>query len=66
MYVYSKNSRIFHNELCGCVKRINPQNREWIRKKTECERFFRSWWFGVLTDADPAVILDGLKKEAAV
>ena len=46
--------------------RINPENREWIRKKTECERFFRSWWFGVLTDADPAVILDGLKKEAAV
>ena len=27
MYVYSKNSRIFHNELCGCVKRISPQNR---------------------------------------
>ena len=27
MYVYSENSRIFHNELCGCVKRIDPQNR---------------------------------------
>ena len=27
MYVYSKNSRIFHNELCGCAKRISPQNR---------------------------------------
>ena len=28
MYIYSKNSQIFHNELCGCVKRISPQNRQ--------------------------------------
>jgi len=44
--------------------RINPGNREWNRRKDECEHFFRSWWFGVLTDADPVMIMERLKKEA--
>ena len=45
--------------------RINPRNREWNRRKDECEQFFRSWWFGILTDADPATIIEKLRKEAA-
>ena len=35
-------------------------------EKERRERFFRSAWFGVLTDVDPELILAGLKKEVAV
>ncbi len=30
--------------------------------KAEVERFFRSEWFGILTDADPDYLLDQLKR----
>lgn len=32
-------------------------------KKDECERFFRSEWFKVLTDLDGEALLTNLKKE---
>lgn len=42
-----------------------PQSRELLRKKRSCETFFHSWWFGVLTDANPDYILRVLREEAA-
>ncbi len=40
----------------------------WAAYKTEreIERFFRSGWFTELTDVDPKVILDGLRREAGL
>ncbi len=38
----------------------------WIKVKLDCESFFRSEWFQLLTNTDPDLILDRLKKEAAV
>ena len=42
-----------------------PGNRESQKRKTECEQFFRSRWFCMLTDTDPAAFLKRLEKEAA-
>ncbi len=33
------------------------------REKAEVERFFRSPWFGCLTQLDPAVLITNLRKE---
>ena len=43
-----------------------PYSKEWQKVRKSCECFFRSAWFGVLTDVDPELILAGLKKEVAV
>ncbi len=43
-----------------------PENKELLKRKRECERFFRSDWFGVLTEVNPEVILKGIQKEVAV
>ena len=31
--------------------------------KREVEAFFRSWWFSILTDVEPEIILRGLREE---
>ena len=31
--------------------------------KREVEAFFRSWWFSILTDVEPEIILRGLQEE---
>jgi len=43
--------------------RINPQNREAQARKAECEHFFRSGWFGILTDLDAEVLMEKIRKE---
>ena len=45
--------------------RVCPGSREHRKRKTECEQFFRSRWFCMLTDTDPAAFLKRLEKEAA-
>ena len=40
-----------------------PKNRRLLQSKRECESFFRSDWFTVLTNADPERILDRIRKE---
>ena len=44
----------------------NPDSIAWNKEKRDCERFFHSRWFRVLSGADPDLILEGLRKEAAV
>ena len=41
-----------------------PDNHQLAREKRTCESFFRSWWFSVLTDVDPELILRRLQEEA--
>ena len=43
-----------------------PDNRELKREKRNCEMFFNSLWFRVLSRADPDLIMDGIRKEEAV
>ena len=40
-----------------------PGSRILLKRKKECERFFHSEWFTVLTKADPGRILAGIRKE---
>ena len=43
----------------------HPDSPGYSHTKRECEMFFRSWWFRVLSDADPEIILNGIRKETA-
>ena len=54
----------YRTALKGLRKR--PDNRELLNRKRECERFFFSEWFAVLTEADPDRIVDGIRREIAV
>ena len=45
------------------ILRRYPESEAWKKEKNNCERFFRSWWFSVLTTADPAALMDGIRKE---
>ncbi len=47
------------------LKRLKkrPGDPAMLRQKRSCERFFLSWWFGILSDADPNQILNGIKEE---
>ena len=51
----------------GALKRLKrcPGNRDLLRKKRECERFFRSRWFAVLCSMDPEMLLERIRKEEA-
>ena len=40
-----------------------PGSRIFLKRKRECERFFHSEWFTVLSKANPEMILDGIRKE---
>ncbi len=51
-----------YRKALKCLKK-RPDNRILLKRKRECERFFRSEWFTALTDADPDRILDGIRKE---
>lgn len=41
----------------------HPQDRQYQSERRELERFFRSGWFGFLTDLDGEVLMAGIKKE---
>ena len=44
---------------------VHPNHESGVKVKRSCERFFHSRWFGILTEADPDYILEGLKKEVS-
>ena len=47
------------------LKRVarHPKDRDGLAAKNECERFFRSGWFGVLTGIDPEMLMRKLQME---
>ena len=47
------------------LKRVarHPKDRDGLATKNECERFFRSGWFGVLTGIDPETLMRKLQME---
>lgn len=47
------------------LKRVarHPKDRDGLATKNECERFFRSGWFGILTSIDPEVLIRKLQME---
>lgn len=40
-----------------------PNNPKALGLKKECERFFRSFWYSILTKVDGEVLMEKLKKE---
>lgn len=47
------------------LKRVarHPKDRDGLATKNECERFFRSGWFGILTGIDPERLMRKLQME---
>ena len=47
------------------LKRVarRPKDRDGLATKNECERFFRSGWFGILTGLDPEMLMRKLQME---
>ena len=47
------------------LKRVarHPKDRDGLATKNECERFFCSGWFGVLTGIDPEMLMRKLQME---
>ena len=43
--------------------KLNRMNREYLRMKEECERFFQSQWFEQLTNVDGIAIMMRIQKE---
>lgn len=46
--------------------RKNPNNAKAKAEINECERFFLSDWFGVLTNLDGEILLQKLKQEDTI
>lgn len=63
---YRKTSRAY-DRLCGGGKKLTPsqqKNKVLMEKMlSDCERFFKSQWFGVLTSVDGKDLLKKLEKE---
>lgn len=51
--------RDYRSALAGV--RVNDKEPEWVIK--ECEYFFFSDWFFILTKVDPHYIVDNIRKE---
>lgn len=49
----------------AALKRVarHPKDRDGLATKNECERFFRSGWFGILTEIDPEMLINRLQME---
>ena len=45
--------------------RRDPRHKDSLILKDSCERFFRSQWYGVLTDADGEMLMQRIREEAA-
>ena len=47
------------------LKRVarHPKYRDGLATKNECEQFFRSSWFGVLTEINPEMLMKKLQME---
>lgn len=39
----------------------HPQNKEYTRDVADLERFFRSGWYGMLTDLDAEYLMNGVR-----
>lgn len=54
-------------DYMAALKRIkkNPHNRDAIGTAIQCERFFESQWFSVLTDVDGTWLKEKLRREVA-
>lgn len=46
--------------------KYHPENDTARRSRREIERFFNSQWFGVLTEIDPDVLMERLRKEVGI
>ena len=51
----------YRNALKGMQE--EPEKRKHLKRKTECEHFFRSEWFRVLSKVNPDMIPDRIRKE---
>ena len=49
----------------SALKRLkkNPENKKAATMKRECERFFHSPWYTMLTDVNPNYILNRIREE---
>ena len=47
------------------ILRYSPNDKDASISKDEIERFFRSGWFGLLTNIDPEMLMGKLHKEVA-
>lgn len=47
------------------LKRVarHPKDRDGLATRNECERFFCSGWFGILTGIDPEMLMRKLQME---
>lgn len=43
--------------------KVNPQHKESLRTLKECEKFFQSEWYKVLTKVDGEMILRKIREE---
>ena len=41
----------------------DPRHKDSLIMKDSCERFFRSQWYGVLTDADGEMLMQRIREE---
>ena len=46
--------------------KYHPENDTARRSRREIERCFNSQWFGVLTEIDPEILMERLKKEVGI
>jgi len=53
-----------YREALG-ILRYSPNDKDASISKDEIERFFRSGWFGLLTNIDPEMLMGKLHKEVA-
>ncbi|SDN04953.1 hypothetical protein [Acetanaerobacterium elongatum] len=51
-----------YREALG-ILRFSPKDKDASITKNEIERFFRSGWFGLLTNIDPEMLISKLRKE---
>ena len=51
--------RDYRAALAG--KKVDGKDPEWVIQ--ECESFFFSHWFSILTDLDPHYIVDSIREE---
>ena len=53
------------NDYRSALKHLkkNPENKKAATMKRECERFFHSSWYTMLTDVNPNYILNRIREE---
>ena len=49
-----------------CQLELSPSDKDELRKKKQLEKFFHSSWYGILTELDPNLLMEGAKKQAHI